>query len=46
MATAAAQQSDRLAQVLVQEGLLTREQLVQAQTEQRASKCRLPYSVV
>jgi type IV pilus assembly protein PilB len=46
MATAAAQQSDRLAQVLVQEGLLTREQLVQAQTEQRASKCRLPYAVV
>jgi type IV pilus assembly protein PilB len=46
MATAAAQQSDRLAQILVQEGLLTREQLVQAQTEQRASKCRLPYAVV
>jgi type IV pilus assembly protein PilB len=46
MATAAAQQSDRLAQVLVQEGLLTRVQLVQAQTEQRASKCRLPYAVV
>ncbi|HET8634093.1 MAG TPA: type IV-A pilus assembly ATPase PilB [Gemmatimonadales bacterium] len=46
MATAAAQHSDRLAQVLVQEGLLTREQLVQAQTEQRASKCRLPYAVV
>ena len=46
MATAAAQHSDRLAQVLVQEGLLTREQLAQAQAEQRASKCRLPYAVV
>ncbi len=46
MATAAAQQSDRLAQILVQEGLLTREQLIQAQTEQRTSKCRLPYAVV
>jgi type IV pilus assembly protein PilB len=46
MATAAVQQSDRLAQALVQEGLLTREQLVQAQGEQRTSKCRLPYAVV
>ncbi len=46
MATAAAQHGDRLAQILVQEGLLTREQLVQAQVEQRSSKCRLPYAVV
>ena len=46
MATAAAQLSDRLGQLLLQEGLLTREQLGKALAEQKASKCRLGYAVV
>ena len=48
MATVAAVAAtgDRLGQVLVQEGLLTREQLVQALAEQKSSKFRLGYVLV
>src|SRR5918993_5095808 len=47
MATAAAGSSgDRLGEVLLREGLLSREQLVQAMTEQKASKARLGYVLV
>ena len=48
MATVAAVAAtgDRLGQVLVQEGLLTREQLVQALAEAKSSKFRLGYVLV
>jgi type IV pilus assembly protein PilB len=48
MATVAAVAAtgDRLGQVLVQEGLLTREQLAQALAEQKSSKFRLGYVLV
>jgi len=45
MATAAAG-PDRLGDILIKEGLITREQLHQALTEQRASKHRLGYVLV
>ncbi len=45
MATAAAS-PDRLGDVLIKEGLITREQLAQALAEQRASKHRLGYVLV
>jgi len=45
MATAAAG-SDRLGDILIKEGLITREQLHQALAEQRASKHRLGYVLV
>ena len=45
MATAAAG-SDRLGDILIKEGLITREQLAQALAEQRASKHRLGYVLV
>ena len=47
MATAApAGGADRLGEVLLREGMLSREQLVQAQIEQKASKHRLGYVLV
>jgi type IV pilus assembly protein PilB len=46
MATAAAGGSDRLGETLLRDGLLSREQLVQALAEQKASKQRLGYVVV
>jgi type IV pilus assembly protein PilB len=45
MATAAAG-PDRLGDILIKEGLITREQLAQALTEQKASKHRLGYVLV
>jgi len=45
MATAAAT-GDRLGQILIQEGLITREQLTQALAEQKATKHRLGYVLV
>jgi type IV pilus assembly protein PilB len=45
MATVAAG-GDRLGQILIQEGLVTREQLAQALTEQKQSKHRLGYVLV
>ncbi len=45
MATAAAG-PDRLGDILIKEGLITREQLAQALSEQRASKHRLGYVLV
>jgi type IV pilus assembly protein PilB len=45
MATAAAG-SDRLGDILIKEGLITREQLAQALAEQKASKHRLGYVLV
>ena len=47
MATlAAGHNGDRLGEVLLREGLLTREQLAAATAEQKASKQRLPYVLV
>ena len=46
MATAAAQQTEKLGQILLQEGLITRDQLGQALAEQKASKSRLGLAVV
>ena len=46
MATAAAGGGDRLGEVLLREGLLSREQLAQALGEQKASKHRLGYVLV
>ncbi|MGN6391673.1 MAG: type IV-A pilus assembly ATPase PilB [Gemmatimonadales bacterium] len=46
MATAAAGGSDRLGETLLRDGLLSREQLAQALTEQKATKHRLGYVVV
>jgi type IV pilus assembly protein PilB len=46
MATAAAQQTEKLGQILLQEGLITRDQLGQALAEQKASKSRLGLVVV
>jgi type IV pilus assembly protein PilB len=46
MATAAAGGSDRLGDILVRDGLLSREQLAQALVEQKASKHRLGYVLV
>ena len=46
MATAAAGGSDRLGEILLREGLITREQLAQALAEQKASKHRLGYVLV
>jgi type IV pilus assembly protein PilB len=46
MATAAAGGSDRLGDILVRDGLLSREQLTQALVEQKASKHRLGYVLV
>ena len=47
MATAAASATgERLGQVLVEDGLITREQLGQALAEQKASKHRLGYVLV
>jgi len=45
MATAATQ-PDRLGDLLVKEGLITRDQLGQALTEQRSSGMRLGYALV
>ena len=47
MATAAATATgERLGQILIEDGLLTREQLGQALAEQKASKTRLGYVLV
>ena len=46
MATAAAQQTEKLGQILLQEGLITRDQLGQALAEQKSSKSRLGLVVV
>jgi type IV pilus assembly protein PilB len=46
MATAAAGGSDRLGDILLRDGLLSREQLAQALVEQKASKHRLGYVLV
>jgi len=46
MATAAAGGADRLGEILLREGLVSREQLAQALTEQKASKHRLGYVLV
>ena len=46
MATAAAGGGDRLGEVLLREGLLSREQLAQALGEQKSSKHRLGYVLV
>ena len=46
MATAAAGRSDRLGEILLRDGLLSREQLGQALAEQKATKHRLGYVVV
>ncbi|MEO8449213.1 MAG: type IV-A pilus assembly ATPase PilB [Gemmatimonadota bacterium] len=46
MASVAAPPGDRLGEILMQEGLLTREQLLVALTEQRASGHRLGYLLV
>jgi type IV pilus assembly protein PilB len=46
MATAAAGGSDRLGDILLRDGLLSREQLAQALVEQKASKHRLGYILV
>jgi type IV pilus assembly protein PilB len=46
MATAAAGGADRLGEILLREGLISREQLAQALSEQKASKHRLGYVVV
>jgi type IV pilus assembly protein PilB len=46
MATAAAGGSDRLGEILMRDGLLSREQLAQALAEQKASKQRLGFVLV
>jgi type IV pilus assembly protein PilB len=46
MATAAAGGADRLGEILLREGLISREQLAQALIEQKASKHRLGYVLV
>src|SRR6476646_5281127 len=46
MATAAAGGSDRLGEVLLRDGILSREQLTQALAEQKASKQRLGFVLV
>ena len=46
MATAAAGGADRLGEILLREGLISREQLAQALTEQKTSKHRLGYVLV
>jgi type IV pilus assembly protein PilB len=46
MATAAAGGSDRLGETLLRDGLISREQLVQAFAEQKASRHRLGYCLV
>src|SRR5215510_7185643 len=46
MATAAAGAADRLGEILLREGLISRDQLAQALTEQKASKQRLGYVLV
>ena len=46
MATAPAGGSDRLGEILLRDGLLSREQLAQALAEQKASKHRLGYVLV
>jgi type IV pilus assembly protein PilB len=46
MATAAAGNNDRLGEILLRDGLVSREQLGQALAEQKASKHRLGYVLV
>ena len=46
MATAAAGGSDRLGEILLRDGLVSREHLAQALAEQKASKHRLGYVLV
>src|SRR5919112_1654349 len=46
MATAAAGGADRLGEILLREGLVSREQLAQALSEQKTSKHRLGYVLV